>query len=491
MKNVRQCFFWFVIAFLFCSPLLAEERNVRKPLVAGQFYPGTRKALESAVSGYLEQAVKEDLGGPLRALVAPHAGYIYSGPTAAYAYKQIDRPFRRVVILASNHSYDADFDGISVPEFTHYATPLGEVRVSPLAQEWLKLDRITYDAAAHTSHVIEVQLPFLQIVLPEDFEILPIITGRINWDDVHRFGELLDSLVDEDTLFIVSTDLSHYHAYDDAVKLDRMCAQALERLDTLGVVNAELCGQVAALILMEVAQNQGWQGKILDYRNSGDTAGDKNRVVGYAAIAFSAPENTDSQSDSDSTATKLNEEEQHILVRLAQETMELYVKEGNTLEPKREQFAAYPRLMEERGSFVTLKEHGQLRGCIGNILGRQPLYLSVRDNAIQAATRDPRFKPVTETELADITIGVSVLDVPRPFQVDSPDDYLEQLTHQDGVILISGNRSATYLPQVWEELPEPVEFLSHLCLKAGISTDCWRNPQTQVYTYRAQEFGEQ
>ena len=111
--------------------------------------------------------------------------------------------------------------------------------------------------------------------------------------------------------------------------------------------------------------------------------------------------------------------------------------------------------------------------------------------AIAAATRDPRFQPVTEAELPDITISVSVLDLPRPFQVDSPNDYLEQLTHQDGVILISGNRSATYLPQVWEELPEPVEFLSRLCLKAGVPDDCWRDPQTQVYTYRAQEFGEE
>lgn len=491
MKNMRHSFFLLLIASLLCGSLLAEERNVRKPIVAGQFYPGTRGALESAVSGYLEQAAKEELDGPLRALVAPHAGYIYSGPTAAYAYKQIDRPFRRIVILASNHSYDADFDGISVPGFTHYATPLGEVRVSPLAQEWLKLDRISYDPAAHTTHVIEVQLPFLQTVLPENFEILPMITGRIDWNDVQRFGELLNSLVDEDTLFIVSTDLSHYHAYDEAVKLDTTCVQALERLDTLGVANAELCGQGAALILMEVAKKQGWQGKILDYRNSGDTAGDKNRVVGYAAIAFASPENTTAQTGSNSPVIELNEEEQHVLLKLAQETVELYVKEGNALEPEREQFAAYPRLMEGRGSFVTLKKHGQLRGCIGNIIGQQPLYLSIRDNAIQAAARDPRFKPVTEAELADITVNVSVLDVPRPFQVDSPNEYLEQLTHQDGVIIMNGNRSATYLPQVWEELPEPVAFLSHLCLKAGISDDCWRDPQTQVYIYRAQEFGEE
>jgi AmmeMemoRadiSam system protein B/AmmeMemoRadiSam system protein A len=491
MKNVRHCFFCLLIAFLLCGSLWAEEKNVRKPNVAGQFYPGTRGALESAVSGYLEQAVKEELSGQLRALVAPHAGYMYSGPIAAYAYEQIDRPFRRVVILASNHSRVANFEGISVPEFTHYATPLGEVRVSPLAQEWLKLDRITYDDAAHTTHIIEVHLPFLQTVLPENFEILPMITGRIDWRDVERFGELLNTLVDEDTLFIVSTDLSHYHGYEEAVTLDTTCIQAIEQLDTSGVIQAELCGQGAALILMEVAKKQGWQGKILDYRNSGDTAGDKNRVVGYAAIAFSLSGNSPVQTGSDSPVIKLSEEEQHVLVELAQETVELYVKEGNAFEPERDQFAAYPRLMEERGSFVTLKKDGQLRGCIGNIIGRQPLYLSIRDNAIRAATRDPRFKPVTEADLTDITVSVSVLDVPRPFQVDSPDDYLEQLTHQDGVILISGNRSATYLPQVWKELPKPGEFLSRLCLKAGTSANCWRNPQTQVYTYRAQEFGEE
>jgi AmmeMemoRadiSam system protein A len=154
-------------------------------------------------------------------------------------------------------------------------------------------------------------------------------------------------------------------------------------------------------------------------------------------------------------------------------------------------FAGFHRLIEERGSFVTLKEHNQLRGCIGNILARQPLYMSVRDNAISAAIRDPRFRPVTEEELSDLIVSVSVLEVPQLFQVNSPDEYLERLTHQDGVLLLNNGRSVIYLPQVWEELPEPEDFLSRLCLKAGTSAECWCDPQRQLYTYRAQEFGEE
>ena len=460
----------------------AQQKKVRKAVVAGQFYPGSKKGLETQVQEYLEKAEKVELGGPLRALVAPHAGYIYSGPIAAYAYKQIQKPFKRVFIFASSHS--ADFDGLSVPaEYTHYATPLGEVPISPIVQELLQEEGVSYVPEAHIAHIIEVQLPFLQLLL-EDFEIIPVITWRMNLEDIQRFGDLFSRYADDDTLFIVSTDLSHYHPYDDAVRLDTSCVQALEQLDFQEVANSELCGKGAALILLEIAKKQGWQGKILNYRNSGDTAGDKDRVVGYSAIAYYSkiPSNL---------PEPLSEEEQQMLLELAEATVELYVKENEVFEPEADRFAEFPRLSESRGAFVTLKKQGQLRGCIGSLVGRQPLYVTVRDNAIKAAAEDPRFKPVTEDELAEITLSVSVLDVPQPLEVASPQEYLEKLTHQDGVILVNGRHSATYLPQVWEQIPETEQFLSNLCMKGGARPDCWHDLDTQVYTYRAQEFGKE
>jgi AmmeMemoRadiSam system protein B len=205
---------------------------------------------------------------------------------------------------------------------------------------------MTYNAAAHTAHIIEVYLPFLQMALPEDFDILPIITGRMNWDDGRYFGELLDTLVDDETLFIVSTDLSHYHEYTEAVELDTACVNALAALDIIGGMQSELCGQAAALMLLEVARKQGWQGTLLDYRNSGDTAGDKNRVVGYGAIAFNAvfsdsSDVSDMSDSSDRLIARLSREEQGLLLELVRTTIKLYIKKGKTFEPDRECLPAF------------------------------------------------------------------------------------------------------------------------------------------------------
>ncbi len=473
-----------------CS--FGERKNVRTPRVAGQFYPGEGKQLTEQIEEYLEQAEKTELAGPLCALVAPHAGYIYSGPTAAYAYKQIENPFKRVFIFASNHSREAKIDGLSVPEYTHYATPLGEVPVSSIASSLLQDERISSVPEAHTTHVIEVQLPFLQVVLGTDFEIIPVITGRIDWNDVEHFGELFNQYVDENTLFIVSTDLSHYHPYKEAVIRDTSCTYALEELDTEALAQSELCGQGAALILLEIAKQRGWKGKILDYRNSGDTAGDKNQVVGYAAIAYyETAESPGTEMSTVPHAASLPREEQRMLLELAQKTVELYVKKQQVFEPESERFLPYRNLIKPQGTFVTLKKEGQLRGCIGDLVGKQPLFLGVRDNAIKAASEDPRFSPVKKEELSQIALSISVLESPQLLEVKTPEEYLTTLTYQDGVILVNGRRHSTYLPQVWEQLPDPAEFLSQLCVKGGSSPDCWKDPETTIYTYRAQEFGKE
>lgn len=502
MKRIGiMVFIFFCLIGILGEHGFAQRKKVRETYVAGQFYPADSAALTAQVQDFLHLASRIDFPGQLHALIVPHAGYIYSGPIAAYAYKQITRPFKRVVLFASNHSAYADVDGASVPDYTHYATPLGEVRVSPLVQTLLKQDRIAYIPEAHTTHIIEVQLPFLQTVLSEDFEILPVITGRMNWDDVRYFAELFNQYVNDETLFVLSTDLSHYHPYNEAVSLDTSCTRALEALDTEGVINSELCGQGAALILLEIAKKHGWQGKILDYRNSGDTAGDKSRVVGYGAVAYYQASNRASAAASEQsqqnanlplrTPQPLSPQEQKLLLELARTTLARYLQTHTIFEPDPQQFSPFPALQETRGTFVTLKKQGELRGCIGNIIGKQPLYIGVRDHTINAAVHDSRFLPVKPEELTEIDLSISVLDVPRLLSVNAPEDYLEKLTHQDGVLLASRTAQATYLPQVWEQLPDPVEFLSRLCMKAGAQADCWKDPETLIYTYHAQEFAEE
>jgi hypothetical protein len=235
----------------------------------------------------------------------------------------------------------------------------------------------------------------------------------------------------------------------------------------------DACGRIPILTLMEIAEKKGWRTKLFDYRNSGDTAGDKSQgVVGYASIGF---------------YDGLNEEEQKTLLDLAEKTLQSHY---NGVEYLIDYSSLPERLREEKACFVTLNENRQLRGCIGHLTAQEELYKCVMDNALNAALHDGRFTPVTKDELGEIKIEVSVLSEPRRMSYDSPDDLLAKLIPGvDGVILKSGMRQSTYLPVVWEQLPNKEEFLGNLCLKQGSPANCWKTAET--YTYQAQEFHQE
>ena len=272
-------------------PTSRKIEKVREPAVAGQFYPGKKAELTKMIDGFLAQVKGEPIG-KLRALICPHAGYIYSGPTAAYAYKQlVGRDIQTVIILAPSHT--AYFQGASVPDADAYRTPLGLVEISLLADElakgkpFVRAPKVRIrggrEGTPHTyEHSLEVQLPFLQKVL-KDFRLVPVVFGQVDPQAVA--GKLADRL-DDKTLLIASSDLSHYKPYDEAIGIDRKCIDAIRRLDTKGIDREQACGRGPILTLMHLAKKKGWKVQLLDYRNSGDTAGDKSGVVGYAAIAF-------------------------------------------------------------------------------------------------------------------------------------------------------------------------------------------------------------
>ncbi|MBN2251400.1 MAG: AmmeMemoRadiSam system protein A [Candidatus Altiarchaeota archaeon] len=183
----------------------------------------------------------------------------------------------------------------------------------------------------------------------------------------------------------------------------------------------------------------------------------------------------------------LNAEEQKYLLKLARDSIKAFLGEGKAIEEKPEN----ANLREYRGVFVTLEEYGKLRGCIGYLGAVQPLYLAVRDNAVNAATRDPRFPPVTLEELKNIEIEISILTMPEPMDAGSPDELLEKIRPgTDGLIIEHKGRSATYLPQVWEQLPDKKEFLGSLCNKAGLSSDCWKEGGVKIFRYGVQAFRE-
>jgi hypothetical protein len=452
-----------------------KQKNVKDPVVAGQFYPSDKEELSNLINSFLDNSKK--VTDDVKAIVVPHAGYIYSGQIAAESFKQINKDYKKVFIIASNHNGNVDFEGASIPkDITHYKTPLGEVQLSKVSWELLKNDLFKSIPEAHNMHMIEVELPFLQTSI-KDFKIIPIILGRLNDKQIdHMANKLLE--YDDETLYVFSIDLSHYYPYEEAIKLDSFCLSSLISFDYDNVKKCTTDGNSVLLLLLQIVKKKNLDITLIDYKNSGDTAGNKERVVGYSAIVAHEK-------------TPLNNDEKKILMDLARNTIELYVREGKVLEPDMEIISKYPRLLKNKGVFVSLDKKGMLRGSIGHLLPYQQLYLDVRDNAINAVSNDRRFNPVEPEELDDIEITVSVLDVPVLIEAKDWKDYLDILVPlKDGVIIVYGNRQSTYLPQVWKQLPDKEEFLSRLCMKQGSMPNCWKEPNVKIYKYSADVFYE-
>ncbi len=269
--------------------------RVREPAVAGMFYPGNRTELASAVDKYLAEAhspVLESLNG-VRAVIAPHAGYIYSGPTAGYAFKALQRslPAGETTIYLMAPAHRVWFDGLSTGDYARFDTPLGSLPVDEERVSALRESDALYQTlpTAHQSeHSLEVQLPFLQRI-SDSLSLVPLLFGQVDARAVGR--QLADRLRDEpDARVVVSSDLSHFERYEKAREKDQAFLQDLLASKSAAVEKNRdgACGRTPIVALIEIATRLGWTPHLLDYRNSGDTAGDKQRVVGYAAIAYTA-----------------------------------------------------------------------------------------------------------------------------------------------------------------------------------------------------------
>ena len=462
-----------------------EERErpvtAREPAVAGTFYPSDANELGLMIDAYIMTSGAVYMP-KIRGLVSPHAGYIYSGPTAAYGFSRLnDNDYDTILIMGPSHNFR--FEGASLPNVTHYRTPLGLVRLSDKAN--LIRQEILFsnsDNRIHEpEHSGEVQLPFLQERLKgSDFKIIPVVTGIIGPETL---ADVLLKYVDDRTLVIASSDLSHYHTYEEAVRLDSSCTESVPNLDIQKTVDeCEACGKIPVLTLMYMAVKKGWEGRLLDYSNSGDTAGDRQAVVGYMSVAFFEHE-TKKQHD------ELSEYEEKFLLELARNTIDSYL--SNLTVPEVEESQLTPVMKKTTGCFVTLMKNGQLRGCIGHILPQAPLYQCVIQNAISAALFDSRFTPVTLKESKGCKIDISVLTVPHKLVFSSYEELLNGLRpNTDGVVLRYQGRTSTYLPSVWSQLPDKQQFLSRLCMKQGSPSNCWKQPDVVVETYQSFEFHE-
>lgn len=430
---------------------------IRPAAVAGMFYPDDPLELRRTVAGLLAHAGLESAARAPKALIVPHAGYVYSGAVAASAYARLRGlrgRIRRVVLLGPAHRVYVR--GLALPEAERFATPLGEVALDSAGMRQLSdLPQVIRSAAAHRmEHALEVQLPFLQELLGE-FRLLPLAVGEATAEEV---AEVLEKAWGGDeTLIVISSDLSHFLPDALARTVDGETVDAILALNPR-LKHEQACGATPINGLLLVARKHGLRAVKLDVRNSSDTAGDPGRVVGYAAFAFTPGADAD-QPDTDKGATLLKLARSEIASRLGQEAAPL---------PK----ASW--LAEPGASFVTLTRQGELRGCIGTLEAHRPLGLDVRENAVAAAFRDPRFMPLSRAEFEDIRVEVSLLSPAEPMTVAREEDALAALRPNiDGVVFEYGHFRSTFLPQVWEQLPEPAEFLAHLKRKAGLSMDFW------------------
>jgi len=258
---------------------------LRSPQFAGTFYPDNPQILKEMIEDFLHQATVEKLKVQPKALIVPHAGYIYSGQVAAYGFKILEKyEYEKIFLLGPSHHFS--FQGLASSPAGYWETPLGKIKClgKEDLKELKKTKEIIESSEIHEpEHCLEVEIPFLQVVLKE-FKIIPFLTGELN---IKTMARVLESLVDEETLILVSSDLSHYYSYEEAQKLDKVTIDAIldndiKRLEEFG----EACGKTGIEILLKIAKNKHWQPKLLKALNSGDITGDKSQVVGYTSIVF-------------------------------------------------------------------------------------------------------------------------------------------------------------------------------------------------------------
>jgi AmmeMemoRadiSam system protein B/AmmeMemoRadiSam system protein A len=470
----------FLLSSLFCFS------DYRKPSFSGSFYPSGKEELKSIIDKFLknvnykEKIEKEKIIG----VIAPHAGYIYSGSIAAYSFKLLEGlDIKTVIIIGRSHN--EFFKGGIIDDREGWETPLGKVEIDKEIFEKLykKKNFSVNKVLLDYEHSLEVELPFLQVVL-KNFKIFPVLLGDSSKENIEKIADdIYDVLKNRKNWIIVaSTDLSHYYPYETAREKDLLLLETL-KTKNLNLISSylknrkiEMCGDAAVFTLLKISEKfPDYEVKILNYANSGDTSGDKSRVVGYGAVAILKKDKKGGD--------MLTENQKKLLLKIARETLQNYLSGKKLPELKIDD----PVLLEKRGVFVTLRKYGNLRGCIGYIEPVKPLYIAVREMAINSATRDPRFEPVTYEELKDIEIEISVLTVPQ--RVKSAD---EIVLGRDGVIVKRGFNQGVFLPQVAEETGwTKEEFLSYLCShKAGLPPDAWKDPKTELYIFQAEVFNE-
>jgi len=492
---IRNNFILSLFLPFFCSTTLYAF----EPQTAGSFYPEEKEELNKMVTTYLRDAdissVTVPAGNRILGIISPHAGYVFSGRVAGHGYKILSehaKEFDTVIVLALTHHYA--LTGIAVLQDTAYRTPLGSIPIDKeLSDAFFALPFAQKDNSVFKKeHSLEVQLPFIQKALG-DVKVVCVLFGQCTYEMLRSTGDLLASLAKEypqkKIAVVASTDLSHFHPYAMATELDQRTIENISKADPEDFwkqyrnEKVELCGIMPVVAFLRYVEKSGGTIQILKYLNSGDAYyKDKSRVVGYVSAVASAPVAQSPEVPVEATF-QLNKAEQQELLRIARQTITGYVKNKKT---PAEFSITSDRLKEKHGAFVTLHKKKDLRGCIGRIVADVPLWRAVRDMAVEAAVRDPRFSPVTESELKDITIEISVLsDFIKVKDLD------EIVVGRDGLMIRKGFYSGLLLPQVPGEWGwDKKTFLEQVCEKAGLPAQAYKDKSPDLYRFTAFIFHE-
>lgn len=491
----------FISGFIAISPFLYGETKTCD--LAGKWYPESKQKLTAEIQKYLNNANPPKFKNKIIGIISPHAGIEYSGLIAAFSYKAIknqNREIKTAIVIGFNHR--VPHKGIAVCDSDYYQTPLGKVKIdTELTKKLLEYDKNIYSMkkAFQNENSSEMQIPFIQTVL-ENTKLVIIHIGKQSLNNCELLSQALyENLKSRDSFLLIgSTDMCHFLPYKQTNRIDEYTISVIKEFNPQKLFKASkakhhrlMCGYGAVCTLMMTCKKLGASDiKILKYLNSGDTTYNKSNVVGYLSAAITNSKNNGRSNTEDNNKEEeynmgLSQNEKEKLMHIAQTTLENYLSSGE--KPNFEIESG--TLTEKRGAFVTLKNNGRLRGCIGNMIGRGPLYKTIENMAIEAATGDPRFPKVTSDELNEISVEISVLS---PLEkVESPD---EIKLGRDGVIVKKGLRQGVFLPQVATETGwSKEEFLSQLCAqKAGLPPAAWKeDPEVELYKFSATVFSEE
>jgi AmmeMemoRadiSam system protein B/AmmeMemoRadiSam system protein A len=482
-------------------PEVPARTDVLESTLAGTWYKADPDALRADLAGYFQKAAvepKEDI----IALILPHAGYQYSGQTAACGVQSLGRSYKRVVVIGPTHRLPME-DMFSVPRATHYETPLGRVPMdTEFAEKLLQYPLFqNVPAAYQEEHSVQIEVPLLQYKL-NDFQLVLIVAGQCSYDTIAKAGRILASLLDTDTLVVASSDFTHYGSEYGYVpfkenipanlkKLDMGAFEFIQKLDAKGLLGyrdrtgATICGCVPIAVLLETLGEDA-KAELVRYTTSSASTGDYSTSVSYVAATVRGKWTHAAPPVASSGRATLSPEDKKQLLSLARQTLRYALDHQRVPEPSDLSFTPSESMKPPRAAFVTLKKNGQLRGCIGDIFPQRPLYKSVITNAIYAGFADRRFPQLQKEEYDQIKIEISALTPPTPVA-----SWRDIRIGTDGMVLSKGGLSAVFLPQVAPEQGWDLETtLQYLSQKAGLPPDAWKEGAS-FQVFQADVFGEE